>query len=177
MVSFVRPRREAEIPILVFAAALAVVLAAWGFQLIGGFPPCRLCLQQRIPYYVVLPIALAAWGVVVRGGPARLARLLMAVAGLTFLAGFYLAVYHAGVEWAWWPDPSDCGPAGGPIATTDQLLSQLQGIQIVSCSWVPWRFLGLSLAGMNAIASLTLATAAFYSALRRLNPVEDASQP
>ena len=39
---------------LIFLVALSVILSAWAFELIGGFQPCGLCLQQRIPYYICL---------------------------------------------------------------------------------------------------------------------------
>ncbi len=47
------------------AAFLAVAMAATvgtalGFQYIGGYIPCKLCYEQRIPYYVGAPLMLLA---------------------------------------------------------------------------------------------------------------------
>ena len=47
-------------PAVVSVVGLATIATAWGFELIGGFIPCKLCLQERIPYYVGLPVAAAA---------------------------------------------------------------------------------------------------------------------
>ena len=50
-------------PVLVYSLVLAVAMAAvvgtaLGFQYIGGYIPCELCLMQRQPYYYAIPIAL-----------------------------------------------------------------------------------------------------------------------
>jgi disulfide bond formation protein DsbB len=67
-----------------------------------------------------------------------------------------LGSYHAGVEWRWWPGPTDCS---GPISdfTAKPLLDQLRTMRIVRCDEAAWRFLGLSLAGYNVLISLALA--------------------
>ena len=41
-------------------AMAAVVGTALGFEHIGGFIPCKLCLEERIPYYTGVPVALLA---------------------------------------------------------------------------------------------------------------------
>jgi disulfide bond formation protein DsbB len=90
----------------------------------------------------------------------------MAVAGVVFAVNVFLAVNHAGVEWGWWPGPSDCGATGaaGGIKTTEDLINQLRGIRIVPCNEAAWRFLGLSFAGWNAVMSAILTAGAAYAA-------------
>ena len=51
-------RREIFAPAAVLLLGLLTILGAWGFQVIGGYFPCKLCLEQRVPYYVGLPVAL-----------------------------------------------------------------------------------------------------------------------
>ena len=93
-------------------------------------------------------------------------RMLLIVAALIFAFNVYLAVYHAGAEWAWWAGPSDCGGGvAGPTSAGD-LLNALEGIRVVSCTEASWRFLGLSFAGWNAVISLILAAAALWGAFR-----------
>ena len=36
-----------RIAALTLALAAATIIGAWGFELIGGYKPCPLCLQQR----------------------------------------------------------------------------------------------------------------------------------
>ena len=145
---------------LVGAAAIG---GAWFFEFVLHYQPCPLCLEQRVPYYIGIPLALviaiAAW----RGAPRALV-----VGGLIVLAGLmtwdaYIAVYHAGVEWKLWAGPPDCsgaatlGPAGG-------LMDRLKDIVVVRCDEAAWRFLGISLAGYNAIIATALAVVALWGA-------------
>jgi disulfide bond formation protein DsbB len=52
---------------------------------------------------------------------------------------------------------SDLGTAGG-------LLDKLKTIRVVRCDEIPWSFLGISLAGYNAIISLLLSLIAAWGA-------------
>jgi disulfide bond formation protein DsbB len=160
-------RREAAFPAFVFLLGLATILGAWGFQLIGGFVPCKLCLEQRIPYYVGLPLALLALVAALAGARPWLSRGLLALAGLTFLIGLGLAVYHAGAEWTWWPGPADCGGGTSTVTSGGDLLGRLDNMRVVSCTEASWRFLGLSFAGWNAVVSLILVIAALIGVTRR----------
>jgi disulfide bond formation protein DsbB len=156
----------AIVPALVFVLGLLTIGGAWVSQVFFGYIPCKLCLEQRIPYYVGLPIVLLAIVALAAGAPPRVSRVLMGVAALIFAVNIYLATYHAGVEWGWWAGPADCGTGGGGQATTTQdLLNQLKGIHIVSCTQAAFRFLGLSFAGWNAVISVVLTAGAAFAAL------------
>ena len=158
--------------------ALATLAAAWGFEIVGGYVPCKLCLQERIPYYVGVPIAGAAL-VAALSGASGVSRLLLVAAALTFIVGAGLGLYHAGAEWAWWPGPADCGATGGHGAgTAAELLQQLETIRIVSCTEATWRFpqgWGLSFAGWNAAISVTVAAVALYGAAAGRKPAYGSS--
>ena len=138
-------------PAIVFLVGLATIAAAWGFQLVGGYVPCKLCLEERIPYYVGVPLALVALATALAQAPAWVTRLLLALVAIVFLYGAYLGTYHAGAEWGWWPGPSDCGSTGA-LTNTGDLLNKLKNIRIVSCTEASWRFpggWGLSFAGLE----------------------------
>lgn len=158
-----------RIATFVFVLGLATILGAWAFQLIGGFVPCKLCLEQRIPYYVGLPLVLMAIISGAANGPAWLTRGALGLAGLVFLYGAYLGLFHAGVEWAWWPGPSDCGSTGLPTGSGN-LLDDINNIRIVACDQASWRFpadWGLSFAGWNALISVILGLGAIIGATRK----------
>src|SRR3954471_11331164 len=91
------------------AAALTVALVgavtiagAWFFELVLKLKPCPLCLEQRVPYYVAIPlalvIALTAW----RKAPRVVLVIGLVALALLMLWGAYLGVFHAGVEWKLW---------------------------------------------------------------------------
>lgn len=157
-----RPLHAAIVVAIVGGAALAT---AWAFQIWGGYVPCALCLQQRVPYYVALPLVLLAALAALRAPSNLLSRLLLAAVALAFAYGAYLAAYHAGAEWGWWPGPSDCG--GGAAASVDAgtFLSELRSARVVACDEAPWRFAGLSFAGWNFVISGALALVAMGGAI------------
>src|SRR5436190_15172372 len=97
--------------LIVAMVGAAAIGGAWFFEFVLKYQPCPLCLEQRVPYYIGIPLALvvaiAAW----RGAPRALV-----VGGLIALAGLMawdacIAVFHAGVEWKLWAGPTECSGA------------------------------------------------------------------
>ena len=149
--------------LVVALVGAATIAGAWFLELVMKLKPCPLCLEQRWPYYIGIPlaliVALAAWRkaprVIVAGGCVALA--------LLMLWGAYLGVFHAGIEWGWWTGPQECSGAATLGPATD-LMKRLQTINITRCDEASWRFLGISLAGYNAAISLALAAVALCGA-------------
>ena len=139
-------------PGLAFLAGLFAIIAAWGFEIIGGYLPCKLCLQERIPYYVGLPILLV--GLLLSQRMPRLARLLYFVGGAIFFFGSALAGYHVGAEWKLWEGPSDCGGTPTVITSATDLMAAVKGTRLVSCSEAPINLFGLSFAGWDVLSTL-----------------------
>ena len=158
----------ASAAIVVAVAGVAALLGAWFFQYVVGLAPCPLCLEQRIAYYVAIPLAV----MVVIGASVNSSRKVQ-IAALLFIAAVmvwnaYLGVYHSGVEWKWWAGPTDCAGALTDLGSAGSLLNSLQNSRVVRCDEAAWRFLGLSLAGYNALISAALAGIAAWGALTAL---------
>lgn len=134
-----------------FLLGLVTILAAWGSQVIGGLTPCELCLEQRLAYYWGLPV-LALVLVLWNRMPLPVWYLAMAIVTAIFAWGTYMGAYHAGVEWGFWPGPTACTGLGDSLSF-DQLNSMTP---VIGCDVVQFRFLGISLAGYNALISLGL---------------------
>lgn len=148
-------------------ASAASVGSALGFEHIGGYIPCALCLLQRIPYYVSLPVGLVAIAASAFGAPSWLSRTLLIILGLIMIISAGLGVYHAGVEWHFWEGPAGCsGNLSSSTTNAANLLDDLNAIKPPSCSEASLRILGLSFAGWNVIASAFLAALAFFGARR-----------
>ena len=144
--------------------AVAAILTALGFEHIGGYSPCPLCLQQRWAYYAGIPVTFVALVMLTSGHP-RGAAVLFGLVALAFLANTGLGVYHAGVEWGFWAGPDTCA-ATAPLPGAGNLLEQLKNApRLIRCDEAPWRFAGLSFAGWNAALSLALFVAATKAAL------------
>ncbi len=153
--------------VIIFLLAVTAVATAHGFEHIGGYTPCPLCLQQRYAYYAGIPLAGISF-LLARAERHGLAAILLVLCGLGFLANAGLGFYHSGVEWKWWPGPASCAvgdlaPVGG------DLLQALEGARAPACDEAPWRFLGLSFAGWNAVVSLCIALTAIL-AIRASGP-------
>ncbi|NVK34669.1 MAG: disulfide bond formation protein B [Rhodobacteraceae bacterium] len=149
---------------LLLIVGLIAIATAWGFQLIGGYVPCQLCLEQRQPYYVGLPLGLVALVLLSRGN-SRAGGFVLLVVALVFAYGAGLGAYQAGAEWGFWLGPNDCGGSGSGPASASNMLQTLQSTRIVSCTEASWRLFGLSFAGWNAVASGAIALIAFLSGL------------
>jgi len=151
---------------LVAIGMTATVGGALGFQHLAGYIPCKLCLEQRIPYYIGIPIAVLALAASLLKLPAVVTRGLLLVVALLMTWSIYLAGFHSGVEWGWWPGPTDCGVVAAP-AGGGSVLDQLNTAIPPSCDEAAGRFLGLSFAGWNFVASVVLASITYVAAFRK----------
>jgi len=137
-----------------FVLGLAAILGALAFQYIGGLYPCELCLTQRWPYYIGLPILavlLLVWNRLPL--PVRVAG--QAIVAALFAWGAGVGVYHAGVEWGFWPGPQSCTGVGDEAVSLD-MLADMSDVRIVPCDAIQWEMFGISLAGFNALISAAI---------------------
>ena len=176
--TFEDAKRNDPVKLSASAVVLIGLLAiggAWFFQLVVGLPPCPLCLEQRYAYYFAIPLAVLVLLGISVGASRKVLVAALAIIALGFLWNAGLGAYHAGVEWKFWAGPQDCSGALTDLGTAGGLLDKLQSIHVVRCDEIPWSFLGLSLAGYNAIISLLLSLIAAWGALsgyRTLPPRE-----
>lgn len=156
MSAFLRPFLE-RWRLWALIASLLMLAIAHGFETFGGFAPCMLCLRAREIYWTAAGVALAGMFVVRMRGGQRWRWAFDAALALIFAAGVALAVYHAGAEWKFWPGPTACGGGGGSVSAA-QMADLLDGAKIrpPACDEAAWVFLGLSMAGWNALVSLKL---------------------
>ena len=151
----------------VFVLSAATFGGAWYFQLVLKILPCPLCQDQRISYYVIIPLSLLMVIAALMRAPPKLltvGSILIIVAGL---GNALLGTYHAGVEWHLWAGPTDCSGPLTNLKAVGSLLDQLHSVSIVRCDEASWRLLGISLAGYNVFISLGLAGIAAFALLAR----------
>jgi disulfide bond formation protein DsbB len=164
MRTWVRSRPAIAAALLVAAGGAATILGAYYFQVVMGLPPCPLCLEQRIAYYVSIPLAVLVAIAAGRHAPRSAVAAGLVIIALAMLFNSGLALFHAGVEWKWWPGPTECSGPLNDLSAGGDLLSSLTNLTIVRCDEAAWRFLGLSLAGYNVLISLALACIAAWGA-------------
>ncbi len=163
----VRPRSRVSsvgLSLVILGAIVAAIATVFAFQA-AGYQPCELCLKERLPYYAGMAVAavtlLFAWR-----GSAGAARVGFGVLALLFIFSAAIAAYHSGVEWGFWPGPTDCTGAMERASNNADFLRQLQTIRVVRCDAVAIRILGLSLAGWNALLSMAIVATALFALLR-----------
>ena len=137
--------------LLAFLIGLAAILGALGSQVFAGLVPCELCLEQRLAYYWGLPL-LAAILLLWNRLPLPVWYIAMALATAIFAWGTNMGAFHAGVEWGFWPGPTACTGIGESMDF--DALSNLT--PVIGCDVVQFRFLGISLAGYNALISVAI---------------------
>jgi disulfide bond formation protein DsbB len=162
-----RAEPAAAAALAIFLISAATLAGAWYFQLVEKLPPCPLCLEERIAYHVVIPLSLLMAIAALVRAPKSLLATGFVVIMIAMLGNAVLGTYHAGVEWRWWAGPTDCSGPLTDLTAGGSLLSQLNSIHVVRCDEAAWRFLGISLAGYDALISLFLAAIAGFGLLAR----------
>ena len=150
---------------LVLAKALALLVpaallaGAFGFEHWGGLYPCEMCWWQRYAHFAALPFALIA--LFVRSG-----RPFVWTAALAIAVSGAIGFYHAGVELDYFEGFTQCtSTAAG--ATADEILKSIMAAPIIRCDDIQWSWLGISMAGWNAILSILGALAILWLSLRK----------
>jgi disulfide bond formation protein DsbB len=137
-----------------------LLAGALGSQHLGGLNPCEMCYWQRWPHWAALAIGGLSFFL------PRQARALTLLAALAIAVSGAIGLFHAGVELGWWEGLTACTnnvAAGSP----DQLLKNILATPIVRCDQVQWSLFGLSMAGWNALISLTSAGVIAWLTLKR----------
>lgn len=160
-----------------FAASGVLLAGAHLFERVGGLVPCILCLNQREAHWTALAVA-AAGLVAARLFRSKLgAAAAVGAASLVYAVSACLAFYHTGVEYGYWPGPAICA-AGGDIVDLDNLAASLnQKSDAPSCEDVQWRFLGVSMAGYNLLASAGLFALTLFAALSETRAAKRTRRP
>lgn len=126
-------------------------------QYVGGLYPCEMCYWQRWPHAAAILLAIGAF---LSASNAARSRKLVMLAALAVAISGAIGVFHAGVEIGWWEGITQC------TATSATSLQDIMNVPLVRCDQVQWDFLGISMAGWNAIISL-LGAAAIVALARR----------
>ena len=124
---------------------LALIIQYW-----LGHEPCKLCLYQRIPYFLAIPLIIKILFF------KKYEKIILLILALIFVSSSALAFYHFGIEQGFFSESLVCEVKDlSKLLSKEQLLEQLKQ-NSVSCKDVSFKVLGLSLAAINTIFSLFL---------------------
>ena len=141
----------------------ALLAGALGSQYWGGLFPCEMCHWQRWPHYAAVALALLAFAL--RRAADR-GRSFVWLAALAILISGLIGFYHAGVELKIFSGFTQCSTSGSAGSNAD-VLADIMSTPLVLCDQVQFSFLGISMAGWNAIISIASAVVIFWLSLRR----------
>ena len=136
--------------IVIFVIISLTITSALIIQYWLGHEPCKLCLYERIPYFLSMLLIIKILFI------KKYEKITFLILSLVFIGSAALAFYHFGIEQGFFSESLAC--TTGDLSKTlskEELLQQLKQNNI-SCKDVSFRILGLSLAAINTIFSLAL---------------------
>ena len=136
--------------IVILAIISLMIISALIIQYWLGHEPCKLCLYQRIPYFLSMLLIIKILFI------KKYEKITLLILFLVFMSSAALAFYHFGIEQGFFNESLACtAPDLSQTLSKEQILEQLKQNNI-SCKDVSFRIFGLSLAAINTIFSLVL---------------------
>ena len=136
--------------IIILAIISLTIISALIIQYWLGHEPCKLCLYQRIPYFLAILLIIKIFFF------KKYEKITLLILTLIFVGSTALAFYHFGIEQGFFNESLACtAPDLSKTLSKEQLLEQIKQNNI-SCKDVSFRILGLSFAAINTIFSLVL---------------------
>ena len=134
--------------ILIF---ISFVLAfAFVIEYTFGHQPCKLCVYQRIPYFLSILLIMKIF--VIKTDE----KITLLILSLVFIAGSILAFYHFGIEQGFFKESLACTTKNlSEILSKEEIIEQLKE-NTIGCKDVSFKIFGFSLAAINTIFSILL---------------------
>ena len=136
--------------IVILAFISLTIISALIIQYRLDHEPCKLCLYERIPYFVSILLIIKILFV------KKYEKITLLILFLVFMSSAALAFYHFGIEQGFFSESLACTNEDlSKTLSKEELLEQIK-LNTISCKDVSLRILGLSLAAINTIFSLFL---------------------
>ena len=136
--------------IVILAIISLTTISALIIQYWLGHEPCKLCLYERIPYFLSMLLIIKIIFI------KKYEKITLLILFLVFMSRTVLAFYHFGIEQGFFSESLACTSEDlSKTLSKEEFLEQLKQNSI-SCKNVSLRILGLSLAAINTIFSLVL---------------------
>ncbi len=146
-------KKEAFLGRVLLALCLGALGAAFVAEYAFDLKPCALCQYQRVCYAVTAAVLILQW----RIGKTQWWLPILAAVAVLFIFNAGIALYQVLVELHWVPAPASCAKA--TLSAGEGFDAFRQGLMtqpVVPCDQVAWSFLGISMAGYNALFCLSV---------------------
>jgi len=128
--------------ILCVVAISSALIAEYFFHIL----PCKMCLNQRYPYYFIISIFIIFYFI-----NKKTNIWLYILIELAVLYGLFYSVWHIGIEQNLLTGPSSCAGRLEEANSVSDLKEQILNQTIINCNEIRWSMLGLSAATLNSI--------------------------
>ena len=136
--------------IVILAIISLTIISALIIQYWLGHEPCKLCLYERIPYFLSMLLIIKIIFI------KKYEKITLLILFLVFMSSTVLAFYHFGIEQGFFKESLVCTAGNlSETLTKEEILKQLNQNGI-SCKDVSFRIFGFSLAAINTIFSISL---------------------
>ena len=142
--------------ILLFLVSFFTLSSAYVLEYFFNHPPCKLCIYQRLPYFLIILLSLFSF---LLGAQKK-----FIYASILFLvSSFIISGFHSLVERKLISFDIGCTSTGQDFENIDELRNFLEGVPITKCDEISFSILGLSLANLNLIISFGLIILGLYT--------------
>lgn len=133
--------------LVAYSAPVIALTSAISLQYIYKLTPCDLCIQQRIPYYIGVSIII--FGLIFKKFRDKDFDIIMLTACVLWSG--CVAIYHVAVERHLILESKPCGLT---LGQGSDMMSRIMSAPMIPCDEPQWVFLGVSMAGWNAIFAI-----------------------
>ncbi len=145
--------------LIVFIISSIVIVSAYILEHIYNFPPCKLCIYQRIPYFLILFVCVTSFLVEYRN-------IHFYAIFFLFFSSFLIASFHSLVERGLIEYNSGCSSSINDFESIEDLRNHLESVALTKCDEIIFSIMGLSLANINSLISFSLVLFNIYFILR-----------
>ena len=125
--------------------------SAFYLEYFHGALPCDLCITQRWVHGAIITYSLIMIFILNKISISK--KILLLGGGILWLLSSVAGLYHFGIEMSFWSGPEGCS---SNIDFSKDTLTYLLNKSPIKCDEVMFEMFGLSLAGWNALASLSI---------------------
>jgi len=136
---------------ILFILSVIAITSALVAEFIFDLVPCKMCLKQRHPYYIIIFLVILSY--IFRQTKNIWLFIFNQIA---LLYGFFYAVWHVGIEQKILPGPTSCSGTLSQTNSIQNLKQQITNQDIVNCSEITWAVFSLSAATLNTLFLLFL---------------------
>ena len=139
--------------LLIFSSL--IISGAYILEYFYNFPPCKLCIYQRIPYFLIITVCLFSFF-------AKYKNIHFYTVFFLLFSSFLIALFHSLVERGLVEFTSGCTSSVDSFENIDDLRDHLDSVPITKCDEILFSVMGLSLANINVIISFVLVLLNIY---------------